>query len=126
MQIFELNFSDGFIKKLIVANDAEEAKKIGEDPYKHPDLCFRPFQVIPIEVEGFEIILKPIEEALDEQNNVQDNQLPQVPAQNNQESPFDSMTKSELKEWLDERNIEYVPQWGEKRLRELVEQHSAE
>jgi hypothetical protein len=60
MQIFELNAGDGFIRRFIVAKDADEAKKIGEDPNKHPDLCFRPFEVVPIEVDGYEITVKKV------------------------------------------------------------------
>lgn len=33
---------------------------------------------------------------------------------------FDAMNKDALKAWLDERNVEYIPQWGEKRLRETA------
>lgn len=41
----------------------------------------------------------------------------------NADEPLDDVTREELKAYLDEHEIEYVPQWGDKRLRELVEQH---
>lgn len=157
MKLFELLF--GNLRKFVAAEEADHAKAIGEDPEVSPDLHFRPFEVIEIQVEGFEITVNPVEvdataepvteptgEPQEPSEPVQGDVEPQttqepanepagepeppVEPTSTQGEPADGTTKTveemdrdELKAWLDERNIEYVPQWGEKRLRELVLHH---
>lgn len=36
------------------------------------------------------------------------------------EAHFESLDKEQLKDWLDQHGVEYVPQWGEKRMRETA------
>ena len=60
MNIYELVVGDNFIRKFIAAKDEEEALRIESDPQLHPDLCFRPFEIVKVEVEGYEISVKKV------------------------------------------------------------------
>lgn len=100
MNIYELSF--GIIRKFIVAESEQEAYNIGTDPNKHPDLHFRAFEIVPVEVEGWEITAK--------RKGLEEKQL-------------DEMNRDELKQWLNEKRIDYTPQWGEQKLRELALSH---
>jgi hypothetical protein len=98
MNIYELSF--GIIRKFIVAKDEQEAYNIGTNADLHPDIHFRPFEIVPIEVEGYTVTVTP-----------------------NESQNFDTMSRDELKDWLKEHDIEFTPQWGEQKLRELALQH---
>lgn len=101
MNVFELEA--GNIRRYIPAESEEHARQIGTDPEQHPDLHFRSFAVRKVEIEGYEVVVKPIEET----------------------TPFDGWDKPKLREWLDEKGIQYTPQWGEAKLRELALQHAS-
>lgn len=53
MQVYELVF--GNIRHFVAAENAEDAYKQGTDPEQFPDLHFRPFEIIPVTVEGYTI-----------------------------------------------------------------------
>lgn len=101
MHIFELEA--GSIRRFVVAEDEDNARSIGSDPAKHPDLHFRPFVVRKVELQGYTITVTP----------------------DGHETPFDGWDKPKLREWLDDNGIQYTPQWGEAKLRELALQHAS-
>lgn len=37
---------------------------------------------------------------------------------------FDALDRKQLTEWLKSNNVDYVPQWGDTRLRETARQHA--
>lgn len=53
MQVFEL--VSGYIRHFVAAKDADDAYRQGTDPERFPDLHFRPFDIIPVTVEGYTI-----------------------------------------------------------------------
>lgn len=57
MQVFELVY--GYIRHFVAAKDADDAYRQGTDPERFPDLHFRPFEIIPVTVEGYTITAIP-------------------------------------------------------------------
>ena len=53
MQVFELVY--GYIRHFVAAKDADDAYRQGTDPERFPDLHFRPFEIIPVTIEGYTI-----------------------------------------------------------------------
>lgn len=98
----------GSISRYIVADSEEHAQRIGSDPVKHPDLSFRAFKVTLVAVDGYTITVtqnKPIQGITEPSHIVH------------------TLDRDGLKEWLTNHNIEFTPQWGEQKLRELALQH---
>jgi hypothetical protein len=96
MNVYELSFNH--IRTFIVAESEEDARKIGEDPAQYPDLHFRPFEVVKVEVEGYAIEIKPCED-------------------------ISTLTRDGLKAWLKEREIPFFNGASEEKLRELALSH---
>jgi hypothetical protein len=101
MHVYELSF--GAIKHFIAAKDEGQAYEKGTDPKLFPDIHYLPFTITQVKVEGYDITLTPTKA---EHGTV-----------------LDDLDRDGLKEWLNERSIEYTPQWGEQKLRELALQH---
>lgn len=98
----------GSVSRYIVAESEEHAREIGSDPKQHPDLHFRPFKVKLVEVEGYTISVTKA-------------------AQKSRQKAKDpsELDRDGLKEWLTNKGIEFTPQWGEQKLRELALQHAS-
>jgi len=107
MKLFELCIGD--LRRLVPAESAEEARRIGQDPTKHPDIHFMPFEVREFVLPGYVITVTPEAGA-----QVQDDVPPDEPNE-----------RERLKEILTARGIEYKKNWSTDKLRELVEQTSA-
>lgn len=103
MNIYELEA--GGIRKFIVAKDEEDARKQGSDPNEHPDLHFRAFTVTLVQVEGYTI------------------KVHQNAAKKANKAKVEKMDREQLKEWLTENNVDFTPQLGEAKLRELALAH---
>jgi len=103
MNIYELEA--GSIRKFVVAKDEVDARNQGSDPVKHPDLHFRAFTVTSVHVEGYTI-----------------NATPNEPKKANKADKvkIEKMDRDQLKEWLTDKGIEFTPQSGEAKLRELA------
>jgi hypothetical protein len=97
MKLFQLTV--GNTQKYGVAHDAEEMQeKLGEVDYT---FAYLPVQIEEVTVEGYEITVNP-HEGVD----------------------LYSLDRDSLKTWLEEKGIEYTPQWGEARLREHALAHA--
>lgn len=75
-----------------------------DDAYEHrakvdPTFHYLPVIIEEVRVEGYEITVKPA--------------VTDIP----------SMNREQLKQFLKDRNIEFTPQWGEDKLREVALQH---
>lgn len=86
-----------------------------EEAYERRAEVDHTFEWLPVSIEeiaipGFTITVTKDEGGHDESNN-------SVPG------PFDGWDKVQLKTWLDERGIQYTPQLGEQKLRELALKH---
>lgn len=99
MKLFK--FTLGVNEKYGVFHDAQEAydKRESVDVQFH----YTPVEIEEVRVEGYEIILKPVEQKQD------------TPA-----GPFDNFSKDELKTYLTDKGIKYHPSTGEVKLRELA------
>ena len=110
MKLFELCIGD--LRRLVPAESAEEARRIGQDPTKHPDIHFMPFEVREFVLPGYVITV-----------------TPEAGAQVQEDVPPDDSDKpnerERLKEILTARGIEYKKNWSTDKLRELVEQTAA-
>jgi hypothetical protein len=80
-----------------VAEDEKDAydRKVDVDPTFH----YIPVTVEEVKVNGYEINVTPV-------------------------SDIPSMNRDQLKRYLKDRNIEFTPQWGEDKLREVALQHA--
>lgn len=81
-----------------------------------PTLHYLPCEIEEIVVSGYDIVITPI--------------VP-VPADEIQLKPpdgdkFDAMDRPALVAWFKENKVEYVPQWGDPRLRETARAASQE
>lgn len=45
----------GNLRCFVAAESEEDAYAQGTDPEKHPDLHFRPFEIVPVQLEGYTI-----------------------------------------------------------------------
>jgi len=55
MKLFELCIGD--LRRLVSAESAEEARRIGQDPTKHPDIHFMPFEVREFTLPGHQVVV---------------------------------------------------------------------
>ena len=110
MKLFELCIGD--LRRLVPAESAEEARRIGQDPTKHPDIHFMPFEVREFVLPGYVITVTPEAGA-----QVQEDVPPDDSDEPNE--------RERLKEILTARGIEYKKNWSTDKLRELVEQTAA-
>jgi hypothetical protein len=96
MKLFQLTV--GNTQKYGVAHNAEEMQqKLGEVDYT---FAYLPVQIEEVTVEGYEITVKPYEGV-----------------------NLNKLDRDGLKAWLTEKNVEFTPQWGEAKLRELAMSH---
>jgi hypothetical protein len=110
MKLFELCIGD--LRRLVSAESAEEARRIGQDPTKHPDIHFMPFEVREFVLPGYVITVTPEADVQAREDAPPDD--PEAPDE-----------REALKAWLTERGIEFKKNWSTERLRELVEQAKA-
>jgi hypothetical protein len=116
MKLFELCIGD--LRRLVSAESAEEARRIGQDPTKHPDIHFMPFEVREFVLPGYVITVTP-EEVAGQQ------EAPPTDEPDAQDGDGEEDTREEreaLKVWLKEHGIEFNPRWSTDKLRELVQQ----
>lgn len=94
MKLFR--YISGVDEKYGVAEDAQDAynKRTNIDHTFH----FLPVRIEEVTVEGYEITATPTKKQVS----------------------FDDMDRDQLKQWLKDKNIEFTPQWGEDKLRELA------
>lgn len=100
MNVYELSL--GYAKHFVAAVDEDHAYKQGTDPELFPDIYFLPFTVTQVVVTGHVVTATPEVQAA---------------------KSIEDMDRSEMKEWLKVRGIEFTPQWGDDKLREAVQQH---
>lgn len=81
---------------------AAEDEKDAYDRRREVDHTFHflPVRIEEVTLEGYEITLKPIKQS--------------------KPPNFEKMDRDALKAWLKDNNIEFTPQWGEEKLRELA------
>lgn len=93
MKLYKYTFGDW--EKYGPANDDTNAyeRRVSIDPQFH----YVPVTIEEVKLEGYEIAVSPISE---------------IPTE-----------RDALKAWLTERNIEFTPQWGDAKLKELALQH---
>lgn len=94
MNVYELSL--GFTKHFVAARDDEHAYEQGTDAERFPDIHYLPFIITQVTIPGFTITASA------------DNK------------PIEQMDKGELKQYLKAKGIEFTPQWGEDKLRELA------
>ena len=68
MKLFELCIGD--LRRLVSAESAEEARRIGEDPTKHPDIHFMPFEVREFTLPGHQVVVIGENESLQTSGNL--------------------------------------------------------
>lgn len=100
MNVYELSL--GYAKHFVAAVDEDHAYKQGTDPELFPDIHYLPFTVTLVTVPGHIIVA-----------------TPEVKG----DKRVEDMERSEMKEWLKARHIEFTPQWGDDKLREAIQQH---
>jgi hypothetical protein len=93
MKLYKYTFGDW--EKYGPANDDSDAyeRRVSVDHQFH----YVPVVIEEVILEGYEITVSPVSE---------------IPTE-----------REALKSWLTERNIEFTPQWGDAKLRELAIQH---
>lgn len=99
MNIYELSL--GFTKHFVAANDEQHAYEQGTDAEKFPDIHYLPFIITQVVVPGVTIVVT------------------------RSDKPVGDMDKGELKQFLKAKNVDFTPQWGEDKLRELALQYAS-
>lgn len=90
-------YTCGVDDRIGVAMDADDA--YARRAEVDPTFAYVDVQITELTIPGYEITIAPIGPSLD---------------------AFDGMERAELRAWLDSHNVQYVPQWGEQRLRETA------
>lgn len=112
MKLFR--YTSGHDDKFAPAVDEKDAyeRRAEVDPTFH----FLPVQIEELTVEGYEITLTPLPDNGAEAGKVVEYREDQ--------SHIVAMNRDQLKKFLSDKEIEFTPQWGENKLRELALQHS--
>ncbi|WP_042165537.1 hypothetical protein [Paenibacillus gorillae] len=129
MKLFK--YTCGFDERYGAAEDAQDAYERRAEI--DPTYDFVAVKIAEVEVPGYEITLtpvvdeRPLEEAVEEQTGQNEELVQQegdtVPPQEPQEpagDQFEAMERTELVEWLKANEVQYVPQWGDTKLREAA------
>ncbi len=105
-------FTCGVDEKVGVFADETEAyeRRTEVDPTFH----FLPVTIEEIEIPGYKVY--PSVELRQEDMVFQPTRL--------SDGEIDAMDRKQLTEWLKANNVDYVPQWGDARLRETVKSHN--
>jgi len=109
MKLFELCIGD--LRRLVPAESAEEARRIGQDPTKHPDIHFMPFEVREFVLPGYVINVVPASGA---------EPPPRIETVDDEQSD-EPDEREALKAALKARGVEFNPRWSTDRLRALAE-----
>jgi hypothetical protein len=113
MKLFK--YQMGSDEKLGVAKDSKDAYERRTE-VDHT-FAFLPVNISEVTLEGYQITLTPVEKKEPKKEVKKTNDQTDPKPTKDDLAKWD---KPKLKEYLDANNIDYVPQWGEKKLRKAI------